>query len=784
MIEKAKQRLEFDRIVDRLRGLCGSTRGKEFASSISVSANAADVREELGLTSQCRMFAQEKGGTWDFWSVPDMDLPMRKLSRGEILDPLEIHCFRKVLEFAGSVKGEKIDPVKYPDINECREGLFAGTSVARRIAASVDEMGNVLDGASPALARARRRMRDLEKTIPDRLRSIMNSSKMSVVIQDAVVTTRNDRFVMPIKSEHLSRGQWALQDRSSSGATLFVEPLELISENNELTKERLAVKAEVSKVLRELTSALAEKFTEIDESLEALGELDYLLARGRLSAEMRGIEPAIADGDAARIRGGRHPLLGDNALPVDVEIGGDIRALVLTGPNAGGKSVTMKMLGLFQLMAQAGLHIPADEGSSLPIYEKVFAVIGDEQSVEKNLSTFSSHLKEIKETLENAGPGSLVLIDEICSGTDPEEGSALACGILKELMTRGAVSLATSHQSGLKTFATATSGAENARMVFDERAGAPAFRVEIGAPGKSYAMEIARRAGLKEDVLTSAQGYLSNQARMAERLLAELEEMKSFLGMERESMRAERLRLESEKAEHAAKLDQERGAAEERMRKAYEEAEKAVEETRKKCREILKEASEAKGLPGVARVKGELTEIKRIVTEKKPAPVPRERPVTPESLSPEKWYRLIDSGSPVRYLEGPDKRGRVKVMLGDFRMSVDLANLSEAGDIPRRASSIAPDDYATHIINAKGRARNEIDIRGMRAAEAIESLENEISSLNMAGAAEARIIHGIGTGALMKAVHEHLAINPFVKRFEFCESRQGGMGATNIYLAD
>jgi DNA mismatch repair protein MutS2 len=562
-----------------------------------------------------------------------------------------------------------------------------------------------------------------------------------------------------------------------------VEPLELISENNELTNERLAVKAEVSKVLRELTSALAEKFTEIDESLEALGELDYLLARGRLSAEMRGIEPSIVEGDAARIHGGRHPLLGDNALPVDVELGGSIRTLVLTGPNAGGKSVTMKMLGLFQLMAQAGLHVPAEEGTSLPIFEKIFAVIGDEQSVEKNLSTFSSHLKEIKETLESAGLGSLVLIDEICSGTDPEEGSALACGILKELMSKGAVSLATSHQSGLKTFATATPGAENARMVFDERAGAPAFRVEIGAPGKSYAMEIARRAGLEEEVLTSAQGYLSNQARMAERLLAELEEMKSFLGMERESMRAERIRLESEKAEHAAKLDKEREAVEERMRKAYEEAERAVEETRRKCREILKEASEAKGLPGAARVKGELNEIKRVVAEKKPAPTRRESQVDPESLASEKWYRLIDSGSPVRYLEGPDRRGRVKVMLGDFRMSVDLANLSEAGDVSRRAS-VAPDDYTTHIINAKGRARNEIDIRGMRAAEAIETLENEISSLNMAGAAEAKIVHGIGTGALMKAVHEHLAVNPFVKRFEFCELRQGGMGATKIYLED
>lgn len=781
---RALQKLEFHKILERLEGFCGSALGRGLVPDMEIFESPEDVRAALAETTEARRFIEEKGNIWGFGAIPDLGEAMRKLDGGQVLEPSELHGFRLALEFAGDAKGAKLDPKKYPVISDVRGRFFVGTALARSIGAAIDEQGLVRDGATPELARIRKKLRELERSIPERLRKLILDSRMDDVVQDRVVTVRNGRFVVPIKSEHLERRSWVLQDRSSSGATSFVEPIELVEENNRITRERLSEKSEVLKILRDLSSALAAHADEIGETLDALGELDLLLARGRFSIHLNAVEPEIADGDAIDIRGGRHPLLTGDVVPIDVGLGGEIKTLILTGPNAGGKTVTLKLVGLFQLMAQSGLHVPARSGTKLPVVSDVFAVIGDEQSVENNLSTFSSHLMEIRWMLERARKGSLALVDEICSGTDPEEGTALACGILKELMSRGAVCLATSHQSGLKTFASVTPGAENARMVFDEGSSAPVFRVEIGIPGKSYALETARRVGFEERVVSEAREYLSSQARMTERLLAELDEMKAFLDHERESFDRERKKLEIDKREQVKLLDDAREKKEVALRAAYSEAERIVGETRRRCDEILRAAKHAVSLPQAASVKGEIKEVEKKIEKKKPAPRRKGRPAAPEDLKPDAWLRMRDTGEEVQFLSGPDRKGRVQVLLGEFKVSTDARSLVvPEGDMPpARIPEKKEKDHTRFILDAKETAKTEIDLRGMRALEAIAALEKEIDNLNLAGAKETRIIHGIGTGALIKAVHEYLPTNPFVRRFETCQLNEGGIGATRIYL--
>jgi DNA mismatch repair protein MutS2 len=780
---KALQKLEYDKILERLEGFCGSALGREFVPEMTIELTSGAVRAALAETTEARRLIDEKGNVWSFNSIPDVTEAIEKLRGGQILEPSELHAFRLVLEFSGEVKGTKLDPEKFPVISEIRERLFVGTSISRSIASAVDDQGQLKDGASTELARIRRKLRELERSIPDRLRRLVLDSRMDDVVQDRVVTVRNGRFVIPIKSEYLERRSWVLQDRSSSGVTSFVEPLELVEENNRITRERLNEKEEVLRILRALTGALAEHAEEIGQTLDALGELDFLFARARYGIHLNAVEPQIADGDAIVIRGGRHPLLTGDVVPVDIELGGPVKTLLLTGPNAGGKTVTLKLVGLFQIMAQSGLHVPALDGTSLPVLSDVFAIIGDEQSVENNLSTFSSHLKEIKWVLDRARAGSLVLIDEICSGTDPEEGTALSCGILKELMSRGAVCLATSHQNGLKTFASVTPGAENARVVFDERSREPVFRVEIGIPGKSYALEIAGRAGFDSRLISEAREYLSSQTRMTERLLAELDEMKGFLEIEKDSFAREKKRLEREREEQTRILNEAELRKDEALQAAYSEAERIVQETRRRCDEILRGAKYAVKLPEAASIKGEIKEIEKKIEKRKPAPRRKGRPAAPEDLKPDAWFLLRDTGETVQFVSGPDRKGRVQAQLGEFRVSTDARNLLlPDGDIPPERPK--PADHNRLIANAKDRAKLEIDLRGMRAVEALATLERELDNLNLAGSAEVRIIHGIGTGALMKAVQEYLPTNPFVRRFEPCPQNEGGSGATKVFLSE
>ncbi len=784
MNEKTIAKLEFDKVIRRLGDLCGSELGREVVRGTVIFDNHLEISDALAATREAKRFLDIFGSVWDFGALPDLSGGLLSLEGGQVLDGMELRGFMEALELSGKIKGRKLPEGEFDHIEGERQFLFAGTAIVRRIEASIDEQGEVKDNATPALARARKAVRELENGIPEKLRRMFALPGVSDVLQDRVVTMRNGRFVIPVKSDVMGRGTWVLQDRSASGATSFVEPIGMVEDNNRLVTERLMERAETARVLREISGELATHYTEIRDSLKALGRLDALLARGKYANELYAVEPKISDDGKIDIRRGRHPLLKGKVVPVDVEIGGDVKALVLTGPNAGGKTVSLKMAGLFQMMMQAGLHVPGEEGTRMPVFHDVFAVIGDEQSIENNLSTFSSHLSDMKWILDRVGRDCLVLIDEICSGTDPEEGTALACGMLRKIIDSGAICLATSHHGGLKTFASVTPGVKNARMAFDEDARRPSYRIEVGIPGKSYAIEAAEAVGISADVTASAREYLSAQTRMAEKLIAELDEMKNFLAIEKKHLDGERDKIRREAEQQHRVLTAAEREKDRMLGEAYSHAEKIVADTRSRCLAILAEAGNAsKSLPAVARLKGIINKEEVNVERARREVTRKKGRVAAEDLVCGKRFQLRDTGELVVYESGPDARGKVKIMLGEFPATVLLEDIT----YPDPAKMMRPEkpkarDYTKFLHDAKDRAKREIDLRGMRAVEAIEKLDSDLETLMLAGEKEARVIHGIGTGALMKAVHEFLPSCRMVKRFEICPLSEGGSGATKVFF--
>ena len=786
MNDAAIEKLEFDAVLDRLEACCASPGGRALVDEVVIHTRPESVAAALDETTEARRLLDTRAPDWDLGAAPDMTPALARMEYGGLLEPADLHAVRALLDTAETVRGSAPPEQEFPTLGALAAGLFTNPALARRIARSIDEKGHVLDDASPALARARRRIRRLEQSIPAMLHTFVNDPSNEDLVQERIVTMRNGRFVVPVQAGKMRGPGFILQDRSASGQTAFVEPARAVEQNNELISERAAEREAVLAVLRELSDAVAESKADLAQLHADLSRMDLLLARGRLSIAMRAARPEISTGDQVRIVAGRHPLLGEHAVPVDVSLGGDTRALILTGPNAGGKTVGLKMIGLFCLMAQAGLHVPAITGTALPVFSQIHAVIGDEQSIEHSLSTFTSHIYDIARILERAGRGSLALIDEICSGTDPAEGTALACSIIKRLMDAGAVCMVTSHHGGLKTFASVTPGAANARVLFDEAASEPRYVIETGAPGKSYALHIARRAGLSEDLVHAARGYLDEQTRMAEQLITDLEQLKGVLAVERAGIERKKQEIEEVRAEAEKQL----GAAEKQRRemlaKAVGQAEVLVEQTRARCRELLQRARASDSLPQQAEVKGEITQTLRKVRKAAKRVAPRRgRGVTLGDLKPGAALALRDTGDSVTFEQGPDRRGQVRVLLGGLAMTTHVRNLVVPDTPPPPPAAPPPrkiHDHDRFIAEARRTAADSVDLHGMRAAEALEELDRQLEVAHLAGLDRVAVKHGIGTGALRKAVNEHLASHPLVRRLEPAALSQGGIGVTFAIL--
>jgi DNA mismatch repair protein MutS2 len=649
--------------------------------------------------------------------------------------------------------------------------------VAQAIEHAISPDGEVLDRASVALATARAELRSAQSRLQQRVEALLRSPGLAKVLQEPIVTQRGGRYVVPVKAEHAAAVKGIVHDRSASGATVFIEPLDILDANNRVRETELAERTEVQRVLGDLSRRVEADAGDLDATLGTLAGLDLVFARAQLAETWDCVRPRLnADGVVDLIQA-RHPLLieqlGSAAVPVDVRLGGEVKALVVTGPNTGGKTVTLRTIGLLALMAACGLQVPAQPGSALPVVRSIFADIGDEQSIQQSLSTFSSHLRSVVATLEAARGGDVALLDEIGAGTDPDEGAALAMAVLEALLARGVLVAATTHYPELKAFALNTPGVMNASVEFDAVTLRPTYRVHLGLPGASNAFAIASRLGLAPAILERAQEHLSDLHRSLERTLREAERARLGLAQELEEARiaaADAQRALDDARRQAERIREEAGA---QLRRARAEADDVLLQARRAIRQAEEARDRASRRDVVEDARAALAE----------AEAARERiaaPAAPRATVP------IAVGSPVLVegisepgtLMSVDDRGMAEVAAGALRLRVPVGGLRPAA---------MPDDPPLRPLRpaVQGSAASvplQLDLRGARAEEALAVLDRYLNDAAVAGYERVRIVHGKGTGALRAAVREALGQHPLVRDVATAGRSEGGDGATIVTL--
>ncbi len=799
MDERSIRVLEFHKIKERLKAYAATSLGKELADSVAPVTCAEEVRRRQRETTEGRAILSA-GKDLSLGGVRDIRSILERAAIGGILAPEELLDVSSTLSAAMRLR--KFITGLDSDFEILRghaEEIAPQPGIVREIERCIDEYGNVVDNASPELARIRSQIRTVNSRIRDKLDAIIKSQQSTRHLQEPIITLRSGRFVVPVKQESRTAVPGIVHDRSASGLTLFIEPMPIVDLNNELTSLAGKETREVERILGELSSLVSGAGLEIRNTLSALGAIDFALAKGMLSIDMKALEPDVDGRGYLRIRRGRHPLLSGDVVPIDVELGKDFRTLVVTGPNTGGKTVTLKTIGLFALMTLAGFHLPASAGTCVPVFSRVFADIGDEQSIEQSLSTFSSHMTHIVKILEQAGSSSLVLLDELGAGTDPAEGAALGVAILRHLHERGASTVVTTHLSELKAFAYEYEGAENASCEFDVETLKPTYRLIMGLPGGSCALAVASRLGLPEEVISTARGHLGEDRIQVDAMIAEMERTMRELTAEREEARKAREEQQSLKRSREIEVKQLQEARFEILRKAKDEADSMLAQAKADIAAIVKELRQGSYQPRsvIDDEARKAREALREVSDRAPA-IEEElpgadastgyadslRPLEPgeAEVGTEVFVGKLRQAGQVSWVSG--EGDEVEVQVGGLRVLVPLEDLyvQEGGDGLKKPSHTGQ-VYLSSITRGKALAVSmELDVRGQTAEEAIAEVDKYLDDACLAGLSRVRIIHGKGTGALKQAVREFLKEHPHVDTSLPGGLSEGGDGVTVVSM--
>jgi len=779
--------LEFAAITERLAALTAFEPSREMARELRPLADAVHVSLLQDQTDEAARLLDDQAQA-SIGGARDIRQPLERAARGGRLAAAELLDVAAMLD-ATARFAARLQSWRGPHLGEVRDELDPAPELAARIGRSVDESGEVLDSASPELAAIRRRLRTAQDRVRERLNAMLRSSAMAGVIGEPIVTVRAGRYVIPIRAEAKGRVKGIVHDQSASGATLFVEPLSVVELNNTWTEATLAEQAEEERILEALSRDVEARADSLRASLNALARADLWLARARLGEQMDAVRPSIAD-DAAELLTARHPLLGEGAVPIDIRLGDRFgyRALVVTGPNTGGKTVSLKTLGLLSLMHQAGLRVPAASGARLPVFGAVMADIGDEQSIAQSLSTFSSHLRNVVRFVAAAGPSTLVLLDEVGAGTDPAEGSALAMAIVARLLEAGSMVAATTHYAELKTFATEHPGVSNAAVEFDVATLRPTYRLTIGLPGKSQAFAIAERLGLPADILADARQRISTEHATMEETLAAIARAQEEQAAALEAASGERAQAAAEREQAESGMARARREAGEILRDARRAAddllarvEREVADTR---RELARQRNMASGR-GTANAVA-LEELGRRTAERRaeapPPPPERDAEVAPvDEGRPQPRVGLFGRsrtlGSTGRIVEISGRTGRVTIETEGARLVIPSDDVEV---VPEPISGPTPRDLEAEELRRRAAARvsPSIDLHGERVEAALERLTLYLDDALLAGLDSVVIVHGVGTGALRRAVREALREHPRVRGFRGGRKGEGGEGAT------
>jgi DNA mismatch repair protein MutS2 len=777
--EKLLEKLEFPKILHTLMQHAATSIGKSFVEKLRPSGDVEEVRQRLQGTDEAVAVDRMKGQA-PFGGIVDIRASLKRSAIGGTLNATELLDIantvsggRKVKRFIEAYQ-EKHDA---PILGQLTEAIQELRTLEEAIRRCIDENAVVVDTASDDLLRIRRELRAGESRVREKLESLVRSSSTQKMLQDAIITMRNDRFVIPVKQEYRGAFGGIVHDQSSSGATLFIEPEAVVTLNNRLRELKIQEEREIERILQRLTATVAGEIEALGVNVDMLAQIDFLFAKARLARAMKASLPAVNDRGYLRIRKGRHPLISsEDVVPLDLELGASFTAIIVTGPNTGGKTVTLKTVGLLSVMALSGLFIPAEDGSECCVFDAIFADIGDEQSIEQSLSTFSSHMTNIISILKRMTPRSLVLLDEVGAGTDPAEGSALAIAILEHIRKMGCRLLATTHYSELKAYAYDCPGVVNASMEFNVETLRPTYKLLVGVPGRSNAFAIADRLGLSKRIIEEARSHVTEEDQRVESMIAKLEEHR--LVAERDRSEAERLRKETE--ELRKELTEERRKLQERRNKLMEEAEKeaaeAVAKARREAETIIADLRRTALEEGASIKEHKLIEARRKLEEA--APKLKRKSV---STGAKAAQAEVSAGDEIRVISLGQKGHVIEkqadgaiVQLGIIKMKVALDDLEPVEKERKKTVASGPTVKRTRDDNI----RTELDLRGSNLEEALIEVDRFLDEAIMSNLGQVYIIHGKGTGVLRSGIQDYLRRHKHVKSHRLGNYGEGGNGVT------
>jgi len=791
MNEKTLRILEFNKIIEKLVSHTASNLGSQLAEQLMPENDIEKVKISLKETSDGVNFISRRGSP-PLGGIHDIRDSVRRADLGSMLNPAELIKIADVLRAVRNLKNySSSDNIKEEDniVGELINCLETSKKVEDKINQCIVSEEEISDNASPLLGNIRRQIRHAQNSIKDKLNDLIRSPKYQKYIQESIVTMRGERYVIPVKQEYRAEIPGLIHDSSASGATLFIEPMAVVEANNAIRELKLKEQAEIERILRELSGDVAEISAALNSNITLLAKLDFIFAKAKLSLDLNCVCPKLNNEGKIVIKKGRHPLLdAKTVVPIDFWIGEEFDTLVITGPNTGGKTVTLKTVGLFTLMTQAGLHIPANEGTEVSVFNKVFADIGDEQSIEQSLSTFSSHMKNIVNILESVDDSSLVLFDELGAGTDPTEGAALAMAILEHLKEKGCTIVATTHYSQLKVYAVTTPYVENACCEFDVETLKPTYKLLIGVPGRSNAFAISKRLGLIDSVVERAKNFLTSEEIKFEDMLMSIE--KNLSQSESEKMQAQHLKLEAEKMK--SDIEVQRKRLEERkeiiLKEAREEARKLLLDAKREAENILFEMRKMQRENEIIQSQKAAEEMRLKLKNKidtieealsKPI-IPKNTLVKPpKNLKPGDSVLIVNLNQRGTVVEPPDKNGEAIVQAGIMKINVHLSNLKLVDEQKEQISRTGAGEIS---ISKSRNISSEIDVRGLPLDDALEIVDKYLDDAVISGLSEICIIHGKGTGVLRNGIHQYLKSNKRVSSFRLGKYGEGETGVTIVQL--
>ncbi|MBR0217566.1 MAG: endonuclease MutS2 [Clostridia bacterium] len=774
--------LEFTKIREQLADLAVTEMGREICLALEPETNLEEVRAAQQETEESTVVIQYLGSS-PLSAFADVRSSLSLAEKGATLSPKALLEVATMLRVSRNVRDALVtDRETTPELTRMGSGLSDGRRIELDITDAILSEDEIADHASSALADIRRHLRGATDRIKDKLNQMVHSPNFQKYMQDPIITVRNGRYVIPVRAEFRAQVPGLVHDQSGSGATLFIEPMAAVEMGNELKQWELKERQEIERILASLSAEIAPVSQTLREDVETLARLDFIFAKGLLSRSMHAVSPKLNKDGYINIIRGRHPLIDpDKVVPSSLWLGKEFTELIITGPNTGGKTVTLKTVGLFTLMAQAGLQVPADLGTEMAVFEQVFADIGDEQSIEQSLSTFSGHMTNIVTIMKEVTPNDLVLFDELGAGTDPTEGAALAQSILTRLLHIKVRTMATTHYSELKAFALSTKGVENASVEFNVETLRPTYRLSIGVPGKSNAFEISRRLGLPENLIEAARQTLSSDSIRFEDVIANAEYHRQVAERERqlaEDAAKETVRLRDEAEKLRREMEEKR---ETMMRKSREDARRLMENTRRESEAILSDLRRLRKSAGTeADVNGVRKRLDKDMDELAEGLKTNQEDASqaPKTVNPGDRVKILTINQEGTVLSKPDDKGDVQLQAGIMKFKANLSQL--------RLLKKTEEKQKTSVMAKTGAmertVRMECDVRGMTLDEAILTVDQYLDAAMMAGMGEVSIIHGKGTGVLRSGIQQELRRHPHVKKQRLGIYGEGEDGVTIVTL--